>query len=134
MLPIEAVWNDLRAEGNVGGSRLVDPEHPLALYGTIDDEERPALLLVTDVEPPAQPELDAVRVTSAVRADGNVAVVIRLVVPSLEIRLHICARTSSTRAEKRPSTKPGLLSWHGLHVGGGCSAENQRCRSANFAA
>jgi hypothetical protein len=91
MSRIEKVWESLRLEGNFGGSRLVDPEHPLALYGTVDSDDRPALLLVTSVAPPPQPELDVVRLSSAPRSDGKVAVVIRLVAPSLEGPFaHIC--------------------------------------------
>lgn len=73
MTKIEEAWARVRAGGPGGGTRI-DADHPLDLYGVVDQSDHVGLLLLTDSEPPAGPSLDAIEIQLAPRRDGLWAV------------------------------------------------------------
>jgi hypothetical protein len=78
----DEIWKSIGTIGE-GGATRVDASHPSDLYGLVDLDGRPGILLVSEGEPPGVAPLEAVEVTKKLRADGRWALSIVLQDPGL---------------------------------------------------
>jgi Putative PD-(D/E)XK family member, (DUF4420) len=124
MTSIDDLWRQLEATGP-GGSTRVDDSHPSDLYGSTDAEGHVGLLLVSDVEPPPPPVLEAVQLTVRRRHDGRWALGIWLHESDLRaVFAQLCGDlVEASRDLPAPSVPGYLLSrmsrWRQLLEAGG---------------
>jgi hypothetical protein len=91
MKPFEQRWQELDLPGEAPAYQRVDESHPLDFYLGRDLTGEWLLLLVTDQQPPASQNYQAIHVLSRLRHDGRWALVFRLVKPELaRVFSHLC--------------------------------------------
>ena len=83
MTSIEALWDLLELEGELGGARRVDESHACDLYAGLDASGRRGLILVSGTEPPSPPRFEAVDVGTSQRPDRRWSVAMWLDIPGL---------------------------------------------------
>jgi putative PD-(D/E)XK family protein DUF4420 len=81
---IETLWAELAASPQRPVFRRVDEQHPLELYAGLDGEGNSVLLLVTASEPKDIPTYGMLEITASLRADGNWALVFRVLKTDLD--------------------------------------------------
>lgn len=81
---IETLWAELAASTQRPVFRRVDEQHPLELYAGLDGENNSVLLLVTVREPKDIPTYGALEISASLRADGNWALVFRVLKADLD--------------------------------------------------
>jgi Putative PD-(D/E)XK family member, (DUF4420) len=83
-LLIETLWAELGSSPQRPVFRRVDEEHTLELYAGLDGEGNSVLLLVTGTEPKNVPTYGTLEITPSLRADGNWALLFRVLKPDLD--------------------------------------------------
>lgn len=81
---IETLWAELAVSAQRPVFRRVDERHPLELYAGLDGEGNSVLLLVTGTEPKNIPTYGTLEITSSLRADGNWALLFRVLKTDLD--------------------------------------------------
>jgi hypothetical protein len=81
---IETLWAELATNPQRPVFRRVDEQHPLELYAGLDGEGNSVLLLVTASEPKDIPTYGTLEITASQRADGNWALVFRVLKADLD--------------------------------------------------
>ncbi len=92
------------ADGVPYTSQRVDAEHTLDLFVSVGEHLSPGLVLLCDAQPPSSPDLDAVEITTHLRADGRWALGIWLNSPELhEVFAQLCDDLVESSREVAPS-------------------------------
>lgn len=112
---IAALWVALAsrcgAGSDVGLHQRVDAVHPLDFYAGFNPPDRPSLLLVTPVRPPAIRPLRAVEIEVGRRSDGRYAISLSLTAPRLKgVFARLCADlVTSTRIDVAVKAGPTAI-------------------------
>jgi Putative PD-(D/E)XK family member, (DUF4420) len=110
MTPLDKTWRDLVADGVPFSSQRVDAAHPLDLFASVNATLDPGLVLLSTVEPPLSPGLDAIEITVSQREDGTWALGLWLTRPLLaEVFLELCDDLVDSSRNVEPAQAAAFL-------------------------